>query len=155
MKGRLAWLAIGLAGLQILILVKTQAAPLMSRAWRVRQEPALVRSARLAYGDDFAKYIVFLRQVIPEDALVVIPWREADPVLGEMPFMQYFLFPRRLTNCPAESEWPACVANYGGPKTYLIVIGSFPPRPGLEGLKEYIEFDESRGVLAPRKEQGG
>ncbi len=153
--GRLAWLGIVLAAVQIVLVGATQVAPLLSQAWRVRTESAVVRSARLSYGDEFAKYVLFLRQVIPEDALVVIPWREADPVLSEMPFMQYFLFPRRLTNCPAPSEWSVCAANYVGPRTYLIAVDSFPPRTRLEGLKEYIPFDGSRGVLAPQTEGGG
>jgi hypothetical protein len=114
-----------------------------------------MRSARLSYGEEFAKYVLFLRQVIPDDALVVIPWKEADAVLSEMPFMQYFLFPRRLTNCPGPSEWSACVANYGGLQTYLVTVDSFPPRADLEGLKEYVPFDGSRGVLAPLKQAGG
>jgi hypothetical protein len=152
--GRLAWLAIGLAASQIALLGFFQMAPLLKRALRVRTESALVRSARLSYGEEFAEYVLFLREVVPEDALVVIPWREADPVLGEMPFMQYFLFPRLLTNCPAPPEWSACVANYGGSRTYLIAVDTFPPRAGLEGLKEYLPFDGSRGVLVPQKDGG-
>jgi hypothetical protein len=96
--------------------------------------------------------MLFLRQVIPEDALVVIPSQEEDSILGEMPFMQYFLFPRRLTNCPAGAPWPECVVHYTGPRTYLLVVGDFPPRQGLDGSREYLPFDDGRGVLAPSLE---
>jgi len=153
--GRMVWLGILLVIGQFVILLATQAVPLTARIWAMRVETALARSAHLAYGDEFTGYVLFLRRVIPDEALVVIPSHEADPVLGEMPFMQYFLFPRRLTNCPVQSQWSECVIHYGGPQTYLIAVGSFPPRSGLEGIKEYIAYDESRGVLAPRGEQGG
>jgi hypothetical protein len=148
------WLIV-LALAQIAALVATQIWPLAQKLWHVRDEDAVVRSARLSYGADFAGYVTFLRQSIPEDALVVIPSREEDPVLGEMPFLQYFLFPRRLTNCPTGTAWTDCAAHYHGPETYLLVVGDFPPREGLDASREYLAYDSERGVLAPGAGHGG
>jgi hypothetical protein len=149
------WVGITLAATQIALLVVTQIVPMLSRSWRLRDAPALERSARLAYGNDFSDYVLFLRRTIPDDALVVIPWSRADPVLSEMSFMQYFLFPRRLTNCAEESEWAGCVANFGGAKTYVLAVKTFPPVLGLEDSKTYIPFDETRGVWVPTVSPGG
>jgi hypothetical protein len=150
--GRVPWLAVLFVVSQLAILVVTQVTPLLGRIWRLRFASALVRSAQLSYGAGFTDYVLFLRRVVPEEALVVVPSLEADPVLGEMPFMQYFLFPRRLTNCPTGAPWSKCLINYGGPQTYIMAVRSFPPRSGLEGLKEYVPFDELRGVYVPPQE---
>jgi hypothetical protein len=133
---------------QLSILLATQALPMLRRTWRARDEAAVIRSARLAYGSDFSDYVSFLRQTIPEESLVVLPSPEVDPVLGEMPFMQYFLFPRQLTNCADLAGWAECVVHYTGPHTYLIAVDSFPPREGLEG-RLLLPFDESRGIVLP------
>jgi hypothetical protein len=136
--------------LQVLVVALTQVGPLGRRAWAVRERTALVRSARLSYGSAFAEYIEFLRRVIPEDALVVIPPPGVDPPFGEMPFVQYYLFPRRLTNCPADVAWQECVVRFLGEDTYLVATRSFPPPEGLAEAKVLVALDENRGVYIPR-----
>jgi hypothetical protein len=145
-------IAAGAAIGQLLILILVGMAPGLQRLWRVRGEPALVRSAQLSFGAEFTRYIVFLREVIPEQALVVIPPREVDPVLGEMPLLQYYLFPRRLTNCPGGVPWSECVGNYSGAHTYILAVESFPPRDSWLLSKAYLPMDGNRGVFAPRSE---
>jgi hypothetical protein len=119
----MARLGIVLAAVQIVLVGATHVEPLLSRAWRVRTESALVRSARLSYGDDFAKYVLFARQVHPGGCIVVIRGGGRSR-LSEMPFMQYFLFPRSLTNCPAVRM--VGVRRYGSQQTYLIAVDSLP-----------------------------
>jgi len=136
-------------GIQLVLLVSGSFAPSVARLWQVRNEPALTRSASLSFGAEFSSYIRFLVHVIPDDALVVIPPMPNNQVLGHMGLMQYFLFPRRLTNCPSLDNWGECKLRYGGPGTYLIVIDGFPPKGEMLESKQYLAFDADHGVLVP------
>lgn len=122
----------------------------MRRMWRARGEEARERSVRLGFGADVSEYVDFLRGVVPEDALVVIPPASQDPVLAHMGLMQYFLFPRRLTNCPSLEEWGRCRDLYERGRAYFVSLDGFPPEDGANETMVYIAFDAGRGVFSPR-----
>ncbi len=134
---------------QVVLLADGVLLPLARGSWEVRGLAARERSSRLAFGDSFSGYIEFLNEIIPEDALVVLPPSEIDSTFGHSGLMQYFLFPRRLTNCPAIDAWPECSVNYQGERTYLLSINGFPPPGiGLE-LKTFVAFDDRWGLFVP------
>jgi hypothetical protein len=124
--------------------------PLAKRAWEVRQDPPLERSARLAFGDSYAGYIRFLRTEVPEDALLVVPPKSLAPEYGDIGLVQYFLAPRRIVDCPAGPDLPQCVASMDGKSTYLLAIPEFPPRDSVPENKVFREYVEGFGVYAPR-----
>ena len=59
--------------IQIGLVITTFILPLRNRIQGVRQLPGLGRSITLSFGDDFAAYMGFLADVIPEEATVVLP----------------------------------------------------------------------------------
>jgi hypothetical protein len=136
-------------GVQVTYLGGHDGLRLARQSWQSRKDPARVRSARLAFGASFSEYIEFLEGTVPQDALVVIPPVEHDPVFGNMGLMQYLLFPRQLTNCPSIDLWEECKGNYLGGKTYLIAVGGFPSREQAPDSTTYIPFDASRGIFVP------
>lgn len=112
--------------------------------------PPAQRSAELAFGEEFADYIRFVSSYVPEDRIAAIPPVTEHEVLGHTGIMQYFLFPRRTTNCPSGQPVPACVAQIKGPDIYVLKVGSFPD-PGIEAAlnKEYVPFNERWGLFVP------
>jgi hypothetical protein len=143
-------LLVGLV-VQVVLLAHFGGIRLVRDTWRTIGLPARVRSERLAFGASFSEYLQFVRERVPDDALVAIPPVEHDPVYGNMGLMQYALFPRRLTNCPAIGEWETCRANYGGENTFVISVGGFPPPNKPPGSKTYVAYDENRGLFAPTR----
>ena len=136
---------------QLWILLDSYVGPLHYNVLAVRQYDSLERSARLSYGAAFAEYISFIRANSPDDAVVVLPSFQDDPVFGHTGFMQYFLFPRNLSNCPGEMTWTSCLAEVDGPRTYILAINAFPPQGGMGLEKVYLPFDEDRGLFAPNR----
>ena len=138
------------AVLQIGLVITTLILPLRNRIQGVKKLTALEKSITLSFGDDFAAYMGFLADVIPEEATVVLPPVEVDSTLGNVGLMQYFLFPRRITNCPGGMNFNDCVILYSGERTYLLAIADFPAEDVAVGSKEFIQFNGRRGVFAPR-----
>lgn len=111
--------------------------------------PAVERSVRIAFGDDFEALVTFLRTRIPEDGRLVIPPMDLDATLGNVGLVQYFLFPREIVNCPSGDDLPACVRSLTGAQTCILRIGDFPPQEDVPSTKMYIPFDEERGLYCP------
>jgi len=114
----------------------------------------LERSARLAFGDDFAAYLRFLRDLVPADGKVIIPPMSTDAVFGNIGLLQYYLFPRRIDNC-GEHEIEACLLRVTGARTYILALPSFPPRDLAQQSKVFEGFDAERGVYIPRPDAPG
>jgi hypothetical protein len=149
-KDHISFVLITIAvAIQIGLVITTFILPLRDRIQGVRQLPRLERSITLSFGDDFAAYMGFLADVIPEEATVVLPPIAIDSTLGNVGLMQYFLYPRRITNCPGEMGFAGCAVMYSGERTYLLAIADFPPEGAAETDKPYIQFDDRRGVYEP------
>jgi hypothetical protein len=121
---------------------------LVAKVWVNRQLDAVSRSADVAYGEDYRRYIEFLRQKIPEDARVVVLRISGFPQYESRSFLQYFLFPRRVLICTQEG--PAeCVLEFQGPDTYFIYRGGLELPVAAAAAIEQVEFVEGEGILAP------
>jgi hypothetical protein len=123
--------------------------PIVRRIWEVRHEDALRRSALLAFGDDFANYVAWLRDSIPPNARVAIPKEEQGGLFGNLGLMQYFLFPREIVDCPVE-EVEACVTRMTSPRSFILAPNDvFPPRSVLGVQRQFYSYDDIRGVFGP------
>lgn len=149
------WLALILLGasvFQLSILLPPQAGGLTEILKGNLPRSAIERSAYFAFGKDFEGYVVFLRSHIPADSLVIVPPDSADYILGNQFIAQYFLFPRRVANCSQNVNLDTCVASLTGSTTYILSVGGFPSRRIATAIKDYIAFDDARGVFVPRPE---
>jgi hypothetical protein len=126
--------------------------PRMLRYWDLRKATAWQRSALLAEGQDFLEYVAFLRETIPAEAKVVLPPHSAISDWGaytSVEFMQYFMFPRTVLNCSDPVD--ACVQRLTGPTSYILGLGKFPPPEVASEIKDYLPFDDTKGLWQPRR----
>jgi hypothetical protein len=148
---------LGLLALVLVVLAQLQALsvdfiwPRLVRGWEVRRYSAWERSALLSEGEDFLAFVSFLRGAIPESGKVVFPpksYASKAGVFTELGFMKYFLFPRQVLNCAEPVE--ECVRSLTGPSSFIVAVGGFPPPEAAEEVKDYIPFQDGKGVYAPR-----
>jgi hypothetical protein len=151
---RWRWVSLGVVSLglvvQVIFLFRAVLAPQVREVWQVRNLPAWERSARLAFGDDFSEYVSFLRSRVPEEATLVIPRQDADYVFGHVGMMQYFMQPRTIINCAQGAIVEECIRNLGGKDIYILAVGHYPPQEEALLRRDYVAFDERRGVYIPR-----
>lgn len=141
-------LGIGLAA-QVTLLCETYVLPIAERIWPVRDQTALDRSAEIAFGNEFASYIRYLRETIPEGGRVVLPPMIAEPVYGNVGLMQYFLFPREVVNCPPAPAVSECVRSMHGPRSYILAIGDFPHPSDVPAGKTLMTLADGYGLYVP------
>ena len=134
---------------QLALLINVGFLPLREQVRSVSNLPALKRSAILSFGDDFAAYLEFLNNTIPEEASVVVPPMKIDNVFGNPALMQYFLFPRVIRSCPSELTPDECVDRFKGEGAYYLVTGIYYSAEQLESSSYFIPFSGQRGVLVP------
>ena len=117
-------------------------------------QPGPWRSARFAYSANFADYIEFLREEIPEDALVIIPPKNVTTwALADTPTMQFFLAHRRIINCITVDCGSVFI---GRENTYILIMGldRFPGaevRPLVENISMH---NDTWGVYGPSDSLG-
>lgn len=140
----------GGALIQVILVLSLVIAPLASNIWHVRDLPKSERSARLAFGDNFAEFIDFVREHVPDDATVIIPYEETDIVFGNVGIMQYFLFPREIADCAHGAHTSDCIVSMAGPKVYFLSVADFPPAEAMKPTNYYILFEGDKGLYIPR-----
>lgn len=131
-------------------LVSGTVARVAARSWVVRGAPAVERSAQIAFGDEFADFMSFVRENVPVTAKLVVPPKGLDPLYGDIGMMQYFLRPRRIIDCPLGVDLAPCIGSLTGKSTYLLAVPGFPPLPEAGLNRHLIAFNGERGVYAPR-----
>lgn len=124
---------------------------LSKKVWGYRAMNAKERSAMLAFGRNFKDYMAFLKAHVPEDAILITPPPNVDGVLGHQGLMNYYLFPRKLSNCPASEPIEACISSLRGPNTYFIAVRSYPPPSLADSVKDFIRYDDERGLYVPKR----
>lgn len=162
-KGAQLWKSISRWGLHFVIgvgiliqtgiIIQHQVLPWERRMRGVREMPAWERGARLSFGDEFADYIGFLRDNIPEESKVIVPPLEVDPSLSNEGLMQYFLFPRTVINCPRIEDAEACLDLFSGERTYFLYVAGFPPQDKAKRTRDLWLFREYLGVFTPPRSQ--
>jgi hypothetical protein len=106
----------------------------------------LWRSAMFSQGRRFAQYVRFLNENIPPDGRVVLPsWSTGRREIGRTPFMQFFLAPRQVINCPD----PRCIQKLSKPNTYILILGKFTENEATVGSQNILMFDDQWGLALP------
>ncbi len=139
------------AGLVLVVLWLAQSVVMVRQGnwgWRtlVRewQRPLAWRSARFYRGAAFADKVAALRAIIPPERLVVLPPLSTNPALGRAREMEWFLFPRRVTNCVEVAclrEWAS-----GG---RAFVVGPTAVLSSWASLERWVPLNEDVGVALP------
>lgn len=118
-------------------------------------QPGLWRGAKFARSRNFADYVLFLNEQIPEEALVVIPPDEVTMwTLANSPAMEFFLAPRTITNCTDL----ACGETFlDQPDTYILIMGRdrFPGQQIDDHPARIRMFNDTWGVYGPESGLGG
>jgi hypothetical protein len=112
-----------------------------------RDLDAVIRSADASYGGEIAGNISNLRDVIPEQAIVLIPPGPGSGApFNDAHLMQYFLFPRRIVTCPFD-----CIGLINDPEVFIIAQDDFPPTELIPLSKQYDAINEHLGIYHPVK----
>lgn len=131
---------------QIVIVMDSLILPLRARIRTVDDLPALERGAYLGFGDEFAGFTAFLRENSPEAASIVIPPMSSDPVYGNTALMQYFLYPRSITNCNGGQRFEACFEQFAGEASFIISTSDYhaEEQSGLDA--RWIPYEGDKGI---------
>ena len=106
---------------------------------------AFLRSGDASFGSEFASYLQFLRDQIPEDASVVIPPDQGSQYfLNDLYLMQYFLFPRRIITCQQKCDDQLLI-----PNTFFISQDKFPSPDTIPNSYRFEPFNETLGLYVP------
>jgi len=111
------------------------------------------RSARFAFSSNFADYLEFLKQEIPEDAVVIIPPEEVSSwALSDSPTMQFFLAPREIKNC---TKIECGIGYIDTENTYILIMGLNQfPGDSIQGRDANIRMhNDTWGVFGSFKGQ--
>lgn len=111
------------------------------------------RSAKFANSSNLADYLEFLKQEIPEDAVVIIPPEEVSSwALSDSPAMQFFLAPREIKNCTTIDCGTAFLDKEN---TYTLIMGlNRFPGDIVEGRHDNIRmYNDTWGVFGSFQEQ--
>jgi hypothetical protein len=134
---------------QIFLLYRSYIAEIVSKIWQNRTYSASYRSASILFDSHYAEYIEFVKSIVPEDGLLIIPKEEQVWDFGNVGLMQYFLFPRQIADCPTESL-EDCILHLKGSNSYILVPdATFPPRGVADQVKQFIPFKGDRGLYIP------
>jgi hypothetical protein len=128
------WSAVLIAGVvfQMGFLLREYILPWGWRAWQVRDEPRLIRSADMSLGAQAARIIRYVNQVVPSDATILLPPGQDEARFSIARSMQYFFFPRTLVECHAIED-PTCQQALRDPSIYVLADTDFPPARSLAG----------------------
>ncbi len=107
------------------------------------------RSAKFARSENFADYLMFLREEIPENGIVILPPEEVSMwTLSNTNSMQFFLDPREIKNCTTID----CGANFiGKENTYILIMGlsQFPGKIIQNQAANIRMHNDTWGVFGP------
>lgn len=123
----------------------------MRTAWTYRDLPMWERAGLFLEGPDFAGYIEFIRNNVPENAKVILPPSSMYTPYAHVGLMQFFLFPRDLHNCGAD-EVEECVKRVQGSDWYILAVQRFPPEDIASQSMRRIDFNSKLGLYVPESD---
>ena len=87
--------------------------------WGLKGFSAIDRSAIFTEGMEFAEYMSFLRDIVPENAKVIMPPHQPVQPLSNRGYVQYFLMLRTIINCGSD-EVREYVLRMTGEHSYIV-----------------------------------
>jgi len=141
---------------QTAFLLRDYVLPWGWRAKQVLDQPRLVRSADMSLGVQATRAIQFVNQVVPEEAVILLPPEGAPGRFALERSMQYFFFPRRLIECGSvDSE--RCSQALASPEIYILATEDFPAQSAAQG-REFLPapstgLDWFTGIYGPGFDQ--
>ncbi|MFQ5922465.1 MAG: hypothetical protein ACE5M4_06440 [Anaerolineales bacterium] len=113
----------------------------LKAAWRTRDMPAETRSVRFMLGNRAAEYIELLKDYVPEDGKIVLPFGVGE--FTQQSLLQFFLMPRAIPGCDCgstvfEEMTKECVQCLRLEEHAVPAIGEFPPARAVEEDKIFI-----------------
>ncbi len=133
---------------QIWILANNYVRPLMLALSHLSSESAIMRSATIFHGSEFAEYIEFVREVVPENARVLLPPNKPVQPMANVGLMQFYLFPRELHNCGVD-EVEACLQRNEDSDLFILTAWKFPPDGWTSQNRQFIQLQGESGIYAP------
>jgi hypothetical protein len=128
------------------VLILRQAGPDLLAIRGAMGQHGLWRSGNFFQNQRFADYVNFLNEFIAEDARVVLPPLDSGPrILGVTPYMQFFLAPREVINCPDQE----CLDKLSMANTYVVFTESEVADGLADSPDQVWMFDEGWGLVAP------
>jgi len=121
---------------QTAFLLRDYVLPWGWRAKQVLDQPRLLRSADMSLGVQATRAIQFVNQVVPEEAVVLLPPEGAPGRFALERSMQYFFFPRRLIECGSVESEP-CSQALMSPEVYILATEGFPPQSAAQS-REFL-----------------
>lgn len=118
-------------------------------------KPGIWRGARFARSINFADYVLFLREQIPETGTVILPPEDVSMwTLANTPAMEFFLAPREIRNC----QTLECGGGFiGADQTYILIMGldRFPGAEIRDQETNVRMHNDTWGVYGPAPGLGG
>ncbi len=135
-----------LSGYSFLKLTQMSYYLVRTKVWVNKNQPAIIRSADSSYGGDYARFVQFLTDTVPEDATVVLARNSGLPQYDSIYFIQYFAFPRNVRSCLTRDPIVCADELSGGDIYILSSLEGLPATMDGRGLT-VIPFDNSIGFL--------
>jgi len=122
------------------VLILRQAGPDLLAIRGAMGQHGLWRSGNFFQNQCFADYVNFLNEFIAEDARVVLPPLDSGPrILGVTPYMQFFLAPREVINCPDQE----CLDKLSEKQMRIIALLYFKPEMTERAAAEIIGWSSA------------
>ena len=134
--------------IQIRILANNYVKPLTIHIPHLASESAIIRSATIFHGVEFAEYIEFVREHVPENARVLLPPNKPVQPMANVGLMQFYLFPREIHNCGV-NEIEACFQRLEDSDFFILTAWKFPPHGLASHHRQFIQHKGESGIYAP------
>lgn len=134
---------------QLIQVIRIEILPLAKLVVQRHGADVTERSALFFYGKKFSEFITFINENVPPEATVIIPRFEQDELFGHEGIMEFFLFPRKVGNCPPKIPVEECILHQHESNKYILAVEGFPPRSAALQVKQWIPFSEEKGVYVP------
>jgi len=135
---------------QVVIVLTGYAIPWAKEIWALRHTSSFVRSGtfEVSMGKDPTGYVLFLRDRIPEDGIVIVPARALIGTLRKPFLVQYFLFPREIIAC-SKADITPCLPGVDLSRTYVLYCGKEDPAASLQHRFVFASYRPACGVYTP------
>lgn len=122
------------------------------KVWDNRTRSSLSRGADVSYGQDYMNFIDTLLEEVPADANLYVVSGEQQPEYTSKAYLQYFVLPRILRFCPADTAPLECIQLTGdGSSCYWVNHLPVDIQAAADIGYTTITISENRFLLVPER----